>query len=82
MIVVTLACVYLGSWEATKRRGVRDVAKHMTTDDQVWMREYLQISPRVAIPFIVSLKPNGAHPEVHFWFFGYVAKLPYERDLQ
>jgi len=78
-VLVTLVCCYAACWEATKGRGVRDVAtrmtKHLRDNRAVQQLAYLQERPRVPFPFFVGLRPNGGPTEVYFWFFGYVTKL-------
>ena len=76
VVLVTLVCSYFGCWEVTKSRGVRDVRRG--------------VSP---MPFIVrvdmdSVIGSASYVDVayrersyYFWFFGYFAKLPFERDI-
>ena len=86
VIVVTLVCTYLGCWRATQSLGIRDVKSHLGR--QVGKAES-------TVPFIVAIHElvyfdiDSRHlmgieltRHYYFWFFGYVAKLPYERDLK
>ncbi len=96
VILLTLVCVYLSCWMPTSTRGVDDVAMQLTIallaeygspEDPVEviqrMADFRQTSSKV--PFVVGVNVNDGlmsnHREYYFWFFGYVAKLPYERDL-
>ena len=86
VIIVTLLCTYLGCWRATQSIGTRDVK--LLLGRQVGKTES-------AVPFTVSIhelvhfdsdarRLMGIERTRHyyFWFFGYVAKLPYERVLE
>ena len=83
VILVTLLCCYAACWGPTKRDGVTDVLdqSHIWTYDE---------SGAVVAPLIV--RQRELNPDVndlgisdawcyYFWFFGYVAKLPWEREI-
>ena len=90
MILVTLVCVYLACWGPTKDRGVNDVARFVCrdigfdlapeySDSNIWARQMFNAG--AFPPLVVGI--SQSNPRVrhyYFWFFGYVAKLPYERD--
>ena len=91
-IVVTLVCCYAACWRVTERQGVSDVYHfaaselgeqgHKTAlDFQDFMPEFLSASANT--PFLVGLDTFTARRthRYYLWFFGYVAKLPYERTL-
>ena len=81
LIVITLICAYLACWGPTKKQGVDDVHE-IAPEFSFWIVE-------ASAPLILrvgDLNQIVGDPErnVHayyFWFFGYVAKLPYEREL-
>ena len=78
-IIVTLVCCYAACWGPTNRRGLDDVFIIFGEDIDSWP------IGRANAPLVVSLdKVRGYHMQRHyyFWFFGYVAKLPYERELK
>lgn len=87
MIVVTLVCCYLGAWEATKTWGISAIPVSAYQASQLNSPcPFLIVNPEDSFKSIAaSLSDNwdvaGDDREVYFWFFGYVAKLPYERDL-
>ena len=82
VIVVTLVCCYLGLWEATKRQGRSDV-----------LVETLRYDVKAIAPLIVATgetklgdgnltyTPVTPIRRYYFWFFGYVVKLPFEREI-
>lgn len=80
VVLVTLACCYAACWRATKTRGVADVTQHVSTNpflidphSVAWLP--LMVKTDVSTPF-------GGDDRVelyYFWFFGYVAELPYKR---
>ncbi len=92
MILVTLACVYFGLWEATRRKGVEDVNECFE-----WRHEYSgsdgisypvffpggwwNVSATAPLIVSIDVHPYPTRRHYYFWFFGYVAKLPYERDV-
>ena len=42
-------------------------------------RTYVILDPSATMPFVVRIERGTRR--YYFWFFGYVAKLPYEREL-
>ena len=89
MIVVTLVCCYFGAWEATKKQGVDDVINYTeeilpdteTTYDVSFSMEYHPSQPLVVRVDRILFEPHRTRCYYYFWFFGYVAKLPYEREI-
>ena len=93
VIVVTLVCCYLGAWEATKTWGIPAIpvsayqASELTSPCPFVIVNPEDSSNKIADSFNEIAKllggPVGAtgekQREVYFWFFGYIAKLPYER---
>ena len=59
--------------EPTKTKGVEDVELH------VWTASHEAVS--ATMPLVVEINWFGDR-HYYFWFFGYVAKLPYERDIK
>ena len=81
-MIITLVCCYAACWRATKTRGVNDVTQHVSTNPFLIDPQYvawlpLMVKTDVSSPF----RDDPALELYYFWFFGYVAKLPYERDL-
>jgi hypothetical protein len=93
VVVVTLAC-----WGPTKKWGVNDVSNGAASATRLSIEPDYLFGVRnnaVAPLFVVTEEPEIAESSpslivltgnrvkrVYFWFFGYVAKLPYERDLK
>lgn len=85
VIVVTLVCLYAACWGPTKKWGEDDVKQRLNER----VSEFRFARPGQAIaPFIVTTDEShgsSQQPAVshcyYFWFFGYVAKMPYERQL-
>ena len=77
VVLVTLACCYAACWGPTRERGRWDAVGAAG-------RLGIFLETRTVAPLIVSvdysLVPRQRH--YYFWFFGYVAKLPYERDIK
>ena len=96
-IAVTLVCCYAACWGPTKRRGVVDVYSHTNANGVAsGYRDASAAAPLVVgindLPVVLS---SGVTPytgtgalsltvkrHYYFWFFGYVAKLPYEREVE
>ena len=79
VIVVTLVCCYAACWGPTKTRGVEDVALFVGSAE----RSYVQVwTTFAAAPLVVRADHFVGISHYYFWFFGYVAKLPYERDVR
>ena len=71
LIVITLICAYFACWGPTKRQGVEYV-RH-----QVYKFKF---DIEAVAPLLVKAD-DFYRRSYYFWFFGYVAKLPYEREL-
>jgi len=82
VVMVTLVCVYFGCWEITKRFGVRDIVFHKYVFRKLNNKEEVRFAGFLSSPgpFVVSQKWTGNDETYYFWFFGYIAKLPYERE--
>ena len=86
MILVTLVCCYAACWGPTKTQGVSDVDQYVYSEQ---LSRYTFRPSSSPLPLIVVVDewgtPDGTALEMYrcayFWFFGYVAKLPYEREL-
>ncbi|HUG69369.1 MAG TPA: hypothetical protein VMM76_16580 [Pirellulaceae bacterium] len=91
VIVVTLVCAYAACWGPTKTRGVREVRRQIQVLD--WALRAKTLAPLVVEAeekeflgtqvfgdtyFTKFGEPRRCY---YFWFFGYVAKLPYEREI-
>lgn len=91
VIVVTLVCLYAACWGPTKTRGVGDVEERAEQADQI--ANATAVLPLVVVDDEMEMlgvvdrnteftrfTDFGPPRECYyFWFFGYVAKLPYER---
>lgn len=86
-IVVTLVCCYFSLWKLTNTKGVRDVMNYCSEHG-------LQIQDdniSTPVPLIIRAPESMGGPLTfgslmlkryyYFWFFGYVAKLPFEREI-
>jgi hypothetical protein len=71
--------VYFGSWRWLKERAAREVGFYGWDTERV----LAVLDVDTSIPFVVSQASASdiAKRSYYFWFFGYVAKLPYEREL-
>lgn len=84
MILVTLACVYFGCWEATKNQGVPDVTNHVYS---ALVRTHYNPNGLAIVPLVVRIKVYDNYPanpvvrRYYFWLFGYIIKLPFEREF-
>lgn len=71
----------------TKRRGIGLVSPEtQATSAPMMTPRAFDSSP---LPFVVSREryygfpfKSGDYREFHVWFFGYTAKLPFEREIQ
>lgn len=82
-ILVTLVCAYAACWSPTVTRGEKDVITHIFDSD-----ELPGSNPVVECPLVVSVREfwwpcRSAPPRncYYFWFFGFVAKLPFETTV-
>jgi hypothetical protein len=91
LILVALVCAYLACWKPTKEQGVKDVAEHVqpiplleapfdVRQSNAQIHNTTTIAPLVVGIDEVGLK--SAYRRYYFWFFGLVARLPYERDIE
>jgi len=83
VVVVTLVCCYAACWGPTKTRGVKDVARRVDATFDKHLSEPVACFPlivetKVDDPFLGYIDESELY---YFWFFGYVAKLPYEREV-
>jgi len=90
-VLVTLVCCYAACWGPTKMRGVGDVTRYRAAPwaDRNGPSPFL--APAMAkAPLILATDettmaylgaPRATTRHYYFWFFGYVAKLPYERGV-
>ena len=82
MLLVTLVCCYAACWGPTKTRGVSDVIGYTVgeTEDPLARLAGL-IATSSELPLVVGVIDfdfvDGFHRHYYFWFFGYVAKLPF-----
>jgi hypothetical protein len=85
VIVATLVCLYAACWEATKRQGVHDVERSELLVDELFFEASAELPLIVGATVArVGSAPSRrikAFRHYYFWFFGYVAKLPYERKI-
>jgi len=97
VILVTLVCCYAACWGPTKTRGVKDVVEQVNgpqydanspVDDETLLGASIVrpvgLNTSTTIPLVVGIDENyrgGVSRHYYFWFFGYVAKLPFEREL-
>jgi hypothetical protein len=86
VVVVTLVCCYAACWGPTKRRGVEAVkAKPSTTDVNpiapllLAANEGNWIDVGDQREILIRLHANRTY---YFWFFGFIVKLPYEREIE
>jgi len=95
VIVLTLVCCYAACWGPTKEKGVSDTFRLASIrlgfgewdEDREFAPWVFQIADaKATMPLVIGVTPIEPLPPKHrhyyFWFFGYVAKLPYERDLK
>ncbi|MDP6555710.1 MAG: hypothetical protein QGG71_13660 [Pirellulaceae bacterium] len=83
-IIITLVCCYAACWVPTKTRGVPDVQGRVLSANQFGKNNNVSAT----VPLIVGIEEDGDWSQpwtapirrcYYLWFFGYVAKLPYER---
>jgi hypothetical protein len=84
-ILITVVCCYAACWGPTKRQGVRDAAEKTARFSTGYRSTYSATAPLIVRGREVRLTTSGTlvtfywTDRYYFWFFGYVAKLPYER---
>jgi hypothetical protein len=82
-ILVTLACLYLGCWIPTSTYGVRDVQKQVALETTLKTKVPVPKAPLIlevstSSAYVFSGTPSSVVTrDYYFWFFGWVAKLPY-----
>ena len=93
-IVVTLVSVYFGCWVPTRSRGVADAVRYALRPGEVRVSGmpstgvlYIPEGNAAAtLPLLVVFDKIDfgviVRRRYYFWFFGYVAKLPFETSLQ
>jgi hypothetical protein len=89
LLAVTLACVYLGTWQATAMFGVDDVSKRLADENSgafvpvVYKAPLLVASEHYAVSMGAHGEPSEAHTRVdyYFWFAGWTVRLPFEREI-
>ena len=90
VILVTLVCCYAACWGPTKNKGVDDV---INVRNEMLMDDSDASDASAMMPLLVrtdqtlvrawdtnGLISTSGTRHYYFWFFGCVAKLPYERD--
>jgi hypothetical protein len=94
VLLVTLVCCYAACWGPTKKWGVQDVHYHLW-DIERGSNDFLNstavATPSALLPLVVevdfySVASMASSARIgrkyyYFWFFGYVAKLPFQEEL-
>ena len=82
LVVVTLLCAYLACWRPTVSRAVRDVSLASSNLDRFTWNEDV-IAPLLVRADEIYVGRSDVTPRrgYYFWFFGYVVRLPYEREI-
>ena len=85
IVIVTLICLYLGSWELTKDSGMDAVVQHAHTNDGV-----MPVNGHSPVLFVCSIdwvapdpnsvpvqgnNPGILHSTLYLWFFGLIVRL-------
>jgi hypothetical protein len=90
---MTLMCCYAACWAPTKRGGVEDVenqvmsVNHFDSDVPVSETAFAPLVVQVDVPQFWLIRSSKVFSSdtgtsyYYFWFFGFVAKLPWEREL-
>ena len=90
MILVTLVCCYAACWGPTCKYGPDDVVEFVQNGSTPGTTDCSARNASGCLPLIVTAEEFfivGDFPDCtpvqrhYFWFFGYVAKLPFERDV-
>jgi hypothetical protein len=93
VVLVTLVCFYAACWRVTRLSGTEDiesfavaVAMQSPAPFIVTARYSLLTGRLIVDPDGKRVGMTGTSPHevdlYYFWFFGYVAKLPYEREIK
>jgi hypothetical protein len=83
-ILVTLVCCYAACWGPTKTRGIADVHLHIverTSEDPVLLWATAPLIVGVGETKLDFPRPISIRRCYYLWFFGNVAKLPYEHEI-
>ena len=96
VVLVTLVCCYAACWGPTKKQGVRDVASlpagrvaRGTVQPIAPLLVFAEDEPTPDFSRMASgpwlhqgrYYHDPRRQYFYFWFFGYIAKLPYEREI-
>jgi len=81
VILVTLVCCYAACWGPTKTQGPDDVYDYVCRDHDCWPVDAIPVAPLVIHFDLYPLSDLPPRRIYYFWFFGYIAKLPYEREI-
>jgi hypothetical protein len=71
VILVTLVCCYAACWGPTKEYGVEAVASRRIVIGY-------KADPIPIAPLLVAERTGKHSHRYYFWFFRYIAKLPFE----
>ena len=88
VILVTLVCCYAACWGPTKRQGVADVTDRIEGEFyyspplNIAGKQDMRARSSVVVPFVVQHEYLNGTRENYFWFFGYVARLSYEQEVE
>lgn len=77
VIAVTLVCAYVACWGPTKTWGVTDVKRFRYGDIAPPPLHMAGSDTTAYLPLVVKVE-NLSGSDFYLWFFGYIAKLPYE----
>ena len=88
LVLTALTCAYLAYWKPTRDRGIADVRKRVTG---------VLFDIDAVAPLLIRVEtsdgwnsyatsstwsfPKWPRHHYYFWLFGYVVKLPYEREV-
>ena len=88
-IIVTLVCCYAACWGPTRKQGFEDVQNFeidnfgmTTTTDECSSLFPLIVCIGGIAPGDDPFGDFTPRNRYYFWFFGFVAKLPYEREVE
>jgi len=94
VVLITLVCCYAACWGPTKTQGVADVHTHIYGPAPSLLDVDCPWGPwgtgTSYVPLVIGWDEH-AHMRLwgskrrrnyYFWFFGYVAKLPFEREVR
>jgi len=77
VILVTLVCCYAACWGPTKTQGIADINSRV---DSSLVQPFVPLVLRTESPYL-NFRHGVIWEHYYFWFFGYIAKLPYEREI-